>query len=148
MPHVLTPYAVAAAIATVRELARDQPDRLVHGDLNARNILAADREPWLAVDPKGWTGDPASDAGTLVKSRSAVIAERGALGLAIPRTLDVFTEAAGLDRERTRRWAQLSAVQAAFAGRRRGFRRARQGAELNRLLALVDEVAMILMPQR
>ncbi|MFD3959683.1 MULTISPECIES: aminoglycoside phosphotransferase family protein [Streptomyces] len=148
LPHVLTPYAVAAAIATVRELARDQPDRLVHGDLNARNVLAADREPWLAVDPKGWMGDPASDVGTLVKSRSVVVAEQGALGPAVHRTLDVFTDAAGLDRERTRRWAQLSVVQAAFAGRRRGFRRARQGAELNRLISLVDELATILTPHR
>ncbi|MGW4490448.1 hypothetical protein [Streptomyces sp. NPDC004376] len=57
-------------------------------------------------------------------------------------TLDVFAEAAGLDRERTRRWAQLHAVQAAFAGRRRGFRRARKGPELNRLLTIVDELAM------
>ncbi|MYS33587.1 streptomycin 6-kinase [Streptomyces sp. KhCrAH-43] len=148
MPHVLTPYAVAAALATVRELACAQPDTLVHGDLNARNVLAADREPWLAVDPKGWAGDPAFDAGTLLKSRSVVMAEHGALGPAVDRTLNVFTEAAGLDRERTRRWAQLGAVQAALAGRRRGFRRARKGPELNRLLAIVDELAMTLTTPR
>lgn len=148
MPHVLTPYVVAAALATVGELPWAQPDTLVHGDLNARNVLEADRDPWLAVDPKGWAGDPAFDAGTLVKSRSVVLADHGALGPSVDRTLDVFTEAAGLDRERTRRWAQLSAVQAAFAGRRRGFRRARKGPELNRLLTIVDELAMTLTTPR
>ncbi|MEV4972161.1 aminoglycoside phosphotransferase family protein [Streptomyces scopuliridis] len=144
LPHVLSTYIVSAALATVHELARDQPGTLVHGDLNARNILKADREPWLAVDPKGWAGDPASDCGTLLKSRSVVLVEEGELRTAIRRTLDIFTEASGLDRERARRWAQLSAVQAAFSGRRRGFRRAWQGAELDRLVALVDELAVIL----
>lgn len=144
LPHALSPCAVSAALATVHDLARTQPDILVHGDLNARNILKADREPWLAVDPKGWAGDPASDCGTLIKSRSVVLVDEGDLGTAVRRTLDVFTEAAGLDRDRARRWAHLSAVQAAYGGRRRGFRRARQGPELGRLIALVDELVLIL----
>lgn len=144
LPHVLSPHIVAAALATVHELARDQPGTLVHGDLNARNVLAAHREPWLAVDPKGWAGDPASDSGALIKSRSVVLVEGGDLGPAVHRTLDIFAESAELDRERAERWAQLSAVQAAFAGRRRGFRRARHGPEWERLVALVDELALIL----
>lgn len=53
---------VDAAVATVRELGRVQPDTLVHGDLHARNILRADREPWLAVDPKGYAGTPLTTA--------------------------------------------------------------------------------------
>ncbi|KJS51935.1 kinase, partial [Streptomyces rubellomurinus subsp. indigoferus] len=60
----------APAVATVRVLGPRQPDTLVHGDLHARNILRSDREPWLAVDPKGYVGDPAYDAGTLLKSRA------------------------------------------------------------------------------
>ena len=31
-------------------------------DLHAENILAAEREPWLAIDPKPFIGDPAYDA--------------------------------------------------------------------------------------
>ena len=144
MPHALAPKIVDAALATIRDLAQDQPDILLHGDLNARNILPAVREPWLAVDPKGWAGDPGYDCGTLIKSRSVVLVEEGDLRRSIRRTLDVFTEAAELDRERARRWAQLNAVQAAFWGRRRGYRRARKGAELERLIALVDELAAVL----
>ncbi|GAA2741903.1 aminoglycoside phosphotransferase family protein [Kitasatospora cinereorecta] len=70
LTHSLTPYVVDAALATVAELGRAQPDTVVHGDLHARNVLSADREPWLAVDPKGLAGDPAYDAGTLLKSRA------------------------------------------------------------------------------
>ncbi|MEU0108295.1 aminoglycoside phosphotransferase family protein [Streptomyces sp. NPDC006251] len=144
LSHALSPAVVGAAAATVRELAYDQPDILIHGDLNPRNILPAEREPWLAVDPKGWAGDPAYDCGTLIKSRSVVLAEQGNLRTSIRRTLDVCTEAAELDRDRARRWAQLNAVQAAFWGRRHGFRRARTGSELERLIALVDDLAAML----
>jgi streptomycin 6-kinase len=31
-------------------------------DLHAGNVLAAEREPWLAVDPKPYVGDPTYDA--------------------------------------------------------------------------------------
>ncbi|MEU8588730.1 aminoglycoside phosphotransferase family protein [Streptomyces sp. NPDC048664] len=143
-PHVLPHTVVARAMASVRELAHGQPDVLIHGDMNARNILKATREPWLAADPKGWAGDPAYDCGTLVKSRSVALLGQGDLRTSLHRLIDVFTEAAGLDRRRARHWAQLQAVQAAFSGRRRGFRRAREGEELRRLVSLADELATLL----
>ncbi|MGW7528180.1 aminoglycoside phosphotransferase family protein [Streptomyces sp. NPDC054783] len=144
LPHRLPRRVVDAAVATVRELGRGQPDTLVHGDLHARNILRADREPWLAVDPKGYAGDPAYDGGTLLKAYAADRATAGDLPKAVRRALDVFAEAAGLDRERVRRWAQLHAVQAAFHGRRHGFRRARQGVRRDQLIALADHLADLL----
>ncbi len=114
---------VGEALATVRELARAQPDTLVHGDLHARDILRARREPWPAVDPKGHAGDPAYDGGTLLKTYAVSLHEADDLPKAVHRALDAFAENAELDRERVRRWAQLQMVQAVFAGRRRGFRR-------------------------
>jgi streptomycin 6-kinase len=41
-------------------------DVVVHGDFNPANILAATREPWLAIDAKPMVGDPAYDAAPLV----------------------------------------------------------------------------------
>lgn len=35
---------------------------LLHTDLHAGNVLRAEREPWLAIDPKPFVGDPAYDA--------------------------------------------------------------------------------------
>ncbi|MFK4213072.1 aminoglycoside phosphotransferase family protein [Streptomyces sp. NPDC030920] len=142
--HALPRYAVDAAVATVRELGHDQPDTLIHGDLHARNILRADREPWLAVDPKGYAGDPACDGGLLLKTLAPVLLESGDLRRALHRALHVFAEAAEIDPERARRWAQLHAVQAAFWGRRHGFRRARGGPQLDRLTQLMDSVAELL----
>ena len=50
-------------IAMLRELPRTA-DRevLLCTDLHAENVLAAEREPWLAIDPKPFIGDPAYDA--------------------------------------------------------------------------------------
>ncbi|MEU9851890.1 aminoglycoside phosphotransferase family protein [Streptomyces sp. NPDC047974] len=144
LPHTMPPRVLDAAVATVRELGLDQPDTVVHGDLHARNILRADREPWLAVDPKGYAGDPAYDAGTLLKSRALTLLEADDLRGAADRVLDVFAEAAELDRERVRRWAQFHAVKAAFWGRRHGFRVARDGPRLAWLTQFMERLAGVL----
>ncbi|MGW0591252.1 aminoglycoside phosphotransferase family protein [Streptosporangium sp. NPDC002607] len=144
LTHTLPRYVVDAAVATVRELGRVQLDILIHGDLHAKNILRADREPWLAVDPKGYAGDPAYDGGTLLKSRALTLLEADDLRKAVDRTVDVFAEAAEVDRERARRWAQFHAVQAAFWGRRHGFRIARSGARLDWLIEFADRLAELL----
>lgn len=144
LTHELPRQVVDAAAATARELGRAQPDTLVHGDLHPRNILRADREPWLAVDPKGYVGDPAYDGGTLLKSRALELLEADDLRKAVHRVVDVFAEAAELDRERVRRWARFHAVQAAFWGRRHGLRVARGGPRLDRLTEFADRLAELL----
>lgn len=144
LSHGMSRRVVDAARATIRELGRAQPELLVHGDLHGRNILRAEREPWLAIDPKGCTGDPAYDAGTLLKTRALTLMVTSDPAKAVFRFLDVFTEAAELDRERVHRWAQLHAVQTAFWGRRHGFRRARSGPELPRYINLADSLAELL----
>ncbi len=143
-PHALPRRVLDAALETVRELGRTQPDTLIHGDLHARNILRAGREPWLAVDPKGYAGDPAYDGGTLLKSRALTLLEADDLGRAVHRVLDVFAEAAELDRGAVQRWAQFHAVRAAFWGRRHGFRIARSGPRLDWLTEFVDRLAEML----
>lgn len=142
--HLLPPHVVAAAVATVRELGRDQPDTLIHGDLHPGNILRADREPWLAVDPKGYAGDRGYDGGTLLKALALRLIEADDLRKAVHRSLDVFAEAAELDRERVERWAQLHAVQATFWSLRHGFRIARGGPELDRITAFAAHLATLL----
>ncbi len=39
---------------------------LVHGDLHHHNILQAQREPWLAIDPHGLIGDRGFDIGAML----------------------------------------------------------------------------------
>src|SRR5262249_31106733 len=55
-----------------REAARTA---LLHRDYHLNNILAAQREPWLAIDPQPLVGDPDFDAVQLVVEPGALLAE-------------------------------------------------------------------------
>jgi streptomycin 6-kinase len=68
-PLGLDPGLARAGIALLRELpatttatAMTNSDVLLCTDLHADNVLAAEREPWLVIDPKPFVGDPAFDA--------------------------------------------------------------------------------------
>ena len=51
---------VEQAVSLGRDLVADPASTgtLIHGDLHYGNVLAADRAPWLAIDPKPTSGDP------------------------------------------------------------------------------------------
>jgi len=54
---------VRSGIETYRRLLDSQPSAvLLATDLHAGNVLRAQREPWLVIDPKPFVGDPAYDA--------------------------------------------------------------------------------------
>jgi streptomycin 6-kinase len=94
-------------IRLLRELPRSGGDALLlHTDLHAGNVLAAEREPWLAIDPKPYVGDPAYDVtqhifnGVFVEG-----ADAGALACRMARLLD-------LDLGRILLWLFARAVEA------------------------------------
>ncbi|MFE2376559.1 aminoglycoside phosphotransferase family protein [Streptomyces sp. NPDC059398] len=84
--------------AAVREVADEPGDRLLHWDLHFDNVLAADREPWLAIDPKPLAGDPGFELLPALWNRFG----EGRL----LRRFDLMTDALGMarDRERARAW--------------------------------------------
>ncbi|MEV6418030.1 aminoglycoside phosphotransferase family protein [Kribbella sp. NPDC051718] len=98
---------VGRALESCRDLAKEQPNLLVHGDMNFSNVLRGGREPWLVVDPKGWAGDPAYDAVNLLRDRWHTMPD---LAKTLPYQLAAFAEAAELDRERVVRWVQACGV--------------------------------------
>jgi streptomycin 6-kinase len=144
LEHPMSRRTVDAAIATVRELGTVQPDILIHGDLHGGNVLRANREPWLAVDPKGYAGDPAYDGGNAMRTTMIRVAGSDDPYKAVLRLFDVFAEAAEVDVERVKRWTQYYAVDAAFWGRRHGFSSTRDGAELEHMVGLCELAAELL----
>jgi streptomycin 6-kinase len=71
---------------------------LLATDLHAGNVLRAEREPWLAIDPKPFVGDPAYDATQhLFNCVPRLSANPDAT---IGRVADLL----GVDRERVRLW--------------------------------------------
>ncbi|MFI7667811.1 aminoglycoside phosphotransferase family protein [Nocardia sp. NPDC049526] len=119
--HPLPRTVLDAAVATLRELGPDQPDILVHGDLHDANILASDREPWLAIDPKTFVGDPAHDALNVIRSpRFDDLLRSSNMRPTVLRLLDIYCDAAQIDTDRVLRWTQVGAVREAMWGRRHG----------------------------
>lgn len=54
---------VREGLRLFKELARSPAEEvLLATDLHAGNVLRAQREPWLVIDPKPFVGDPAYDA--------------------------------------------------------------------------------------
>lgn len=74
---------------------------LLHGDLHHWNILSATREPWLAIDPKGLTGELAFEAGAYLRNRTDGAAD---LPAQLRRRAQQFAEALALDSERVLGW--------------------------------------------
>ena len=101
-----------AAVGTLAELvASPGPRVLVHQDLHADNVLAAEREPWLVIDPKPLAGDRELGLAPIVRSY-----ELGHSRAAVLHRLDRLSAELGVDRGRARAWALAQTVAWAFAG--------------------------------
>ncbi len=72
---------------------------MLNADLHAHNILSAEREPWLIIDPKPLVGERAFAAASIVRSF-----EFGHSLRAVWHRLDRLCDGLQLDRERARRW--------------------------------------------
>ncbi|HBX81785.1 MAG: aminoglycoside phosphotransferase family protein [Propionibacteriaceae bacterium] len=104
------PRFVQQALAAGRALVEDPPTAIVHGDLHYGNVLAGRREPWLAIDPKGFSGDPASELGPLLWNRWEDLVATGDVGGALRERFYVLVDATGLDERRCRDWVVVRAM--------------------------------------
>jgi streptomycin 6-kinase len=88
-------------IELLGELAASQGEHvLLHQDLHTDNVLAAKREPWLAIDPKPLAGEREFAVAPIVRDYVLGHSRRDVL-----RRLDRLTSELGLDRERAGGWA-------------------------------------------
>lgn len=87
---------------------------LLHGDLHHHNILAAERAPWLAIDPKGLVGEPAYEVGALLRNPLPQLLAWPQPGRLLARRIDQFSAELGLDRARLRGWGLAQAVLSAW----------------------------------
>ncbi len=100
---------VREGLALFAELPRPAAsDVLLATDLHAGNVLRAQREPWLAIDPKPFVGDPAYDATQHLLNCARLQTDPLAL---IERVAGLLE----LDRERVRLWT-FARVAVAYFG--------------------------------
>ena len=78
--------------------------RLIHTDLHYENMLAAEREPWLVIDPKPLSGDPHFEVAPLIWNRWDEVVASGDLRFAVRQRFHTAIDAAGLDEDRARDW--------------------------------------------
>jgi streptomycin 6-kinase len=84
---------------------------LVHQDLHADNVLAAEREPWLVIDPKPLIGERELALAPIIRS-----SELGHSRQAVVHRLVRLTSELGLDRERACGWAITQTLAWSFEG--------------------------------
>ncbi|MFG1626570.1 aminoglycoside phosphotransferase family protein [Kribbella sp. NPDC049227] len=102
VPHRYVEQAIALSEDFVADPATD--GRLIHTDLHYENMLAAEREPWLVIDPKPLSGDPHFEVAPLIWNRWDEIVASGDLRFAVKQRFYTAIDAAGLDEERARDW--------------------------------------------
>lgn len=89
-----------------RELASSQGELvLVHQDLHGDNVLAAEREPWLVIDPKPLAAEREFAVAPIVRSFELGHSKRDVF-----YRLDRLCAELGLDRERARGWTIVQTV--------------------------------------
>jgi streptomycin 6-kinase len=106
-----------AMIAEGARLLRELPhtaegEVLLHGDLHPANLLAAEREPWLAIDPKPMRGDPAFDLPPLVLQAGDPLASPDPAA-ELDRRVRRVAAATGVDPDRIRAWGIARSVEMA-----------------------------------
>jgi streptomycin 6-kinase len=98
-PRLVPPAVISRARATMRMLRAGTTPTLMHGDLHFRNVLRADREPWLAIDPIGWQGTAAFDAFTVVAERPDELYQHSSPESAMRARVHRYAAAASVDPE-------------------------------------------------
>jgi streptomycin 6-kinase len=99
------------AVALARELGTSQGEPVVlHQDYHGGNVLRAEREPWLAIDPKPLVGEREFDAASLLRDRRDELVADTSPQRRVRRRLDQIAGDLYLDRERMRGWAIVHAL--------------------------------------
>ena len=95
---------VEQAVSLSRDFVADPASTgtMIHGDLHYENVMAADRQPWLAIDPKPMSGDPHYEIAPMLWNRFEELA--GDIRGGVRRRFHALVDQAGLDEDRARDW--------------------------------------------
>lgn len=103
---------VEQSIALGKEFVSDPASTgtMIHGDLHFENVLAADREPWLVIDPKPMSGDQHYELAPMLWNRWDEAVTSGNVREAVRRRFFLLVDAAELDEERARDWVVVREI--------------------------------------
>lgn len=108
LDHPAVPRRFAARTRALgAELLDDPTSVVLHTDLHFENVLAGEREPWLAIDPKPFAGHPGFEFQPLLRNRAEELGVGSALRWGVRHRLGLAADAAGVDLEEARLWSLL-----------------------------------------
>jgi streptomycin 6-kinase len=98
--------AAVGAVEALLSAPSTEPPVVVNRDLHLGNVLAAEREPWLVIDPKPLVGEPAFDGGHLL----ADALESDATVDRVEQASVLIADGLGVSPDRLWAWALVRAV--------------------------------------
>jgi streptomycin 6-kinase len=78
---------------------------LLHTDLHFRNVLAAERAPWLAIDPKPMAGPPGFELQPALRNRAEELGTGPAFRWSVRQRVAILADAMGIDEDEARAWS-------------------------------------------
>ncbi|MGI9601029.1 MAG: aminoglycoside phosphotransferase family protein [Acidimicrobiales bacterium] len=104
---------VDAALDYIDQLVPTQGEQvLLHQDLHGLNVIAAQRQPWLVIDPKPLVGERELALAPVIRSFELGHSRQDVVG-----RLDHLTDALGLDRGRVIGWAVAQTMAWSFGSK-------------------------------
>jgi streptomycin 6-kinase len=101
---------VERAAALFDDLCASSPgDVVLHGDLHHDNLLSAEREPWLVIDPHGLAGDPGFECGPMLYNPGPDNRDGDLLAL-VPARIEQLADGLGLPLDRVLAWGFVMGV--------------------------------------
>lgn len=108
VPHRLVQQAVSLGQDFLADPA--SVGTLIHTDLHYENVLAADREPWLVIDPKPVSGDPHYEVAPMLWNRWDEVIASDDVRREVRQRFHALVDVAGLDEDRARDWVVVRMV--------------------------------------
>jgi streptomycin 6-kinase len=108
--HPIPRRLVVRAAGLLEELSASATQRvLLHGDLHHDNVLRAEREPWLAIDPHGVVGDPGFDVAAMLYNPDPERRDPELVAL-VPARIEQLADGLGMPIDRVVAWGFVMAV--------------------------------------
>lgn len=83
---------------------------LLHGDLHHENVLSAEREPWLAIDPKGVVGEREYETAAVLRNPYQKLSQIPNLKEVLEKRVEILSKELGLEKKRILEWGIAQTV--------------------------------------
>ncbi len=108
-------WLVETAEGLYRDLSASMSETvLLHGDLHHWNVMTAERQPWLSIDPKGLAGEGAYEVGPLLNNPTGLFLKWPNPAKKTARRIDILAERLEIDRARLIGWGVYYCLLSAF----------------------------------